>query len=84
MAAMFLKCLNLEKVNVKGWDTTNVKDMSSIFFDCPKLHKLDLSNFKTPNLKMGEMMFGEDSIYDLDIRNVESSKKAHICYLNVV
>ena len=75
MAAMFLQCLNLEKVNVKGWDTTNVKNMSSIFFDCPKLHKLDLSNFKTPNLKMGEMMFGEDSIYDLDIRNVESSKK---------
>ena len=73
MAAMFLKCLNLEKVNVKGWDTTNVKDMSSIFFDCPKLHKLDLSNFKTPNLKMGEMMFGEDSIYDLDIRNFDSS-----------
>ena len=75
MDAMFLQCRNLEKVTVKGWDTTNVKDMGSMFFDCPKLHKLDLSNFKTPNLKMGEMMFGEDSIYDLDIRNLESSKK---------
>ena len=75
MGSMFLQCRNLEKVNVKGWDTTKVNDMSSMFFGCPKLHKLDLSNFKTPNLKMGEMMFGEDSIYDLDIRNLESSKK---------
>ena len=74
MGSMFLKCLNLEKVNVKGWDTTKVNDMSSMFFGCQKLHKLDLSNFKTPNLKMGEMMFGNDSIYDLDIRNLESSK----------
>ena len=75
MGSMFLQCRNLEKVNVKDWDTTKVNDMSSMFFGCPKLHKLDLSNFKTPNLKMGEMMFGEDSIYDLDIRNLESSKK---------
>ena len=74
MGSMFLQCRNLEKVNVKGWDTTKVNDMSSMFFGCPKLHKLDLSNFKTPNLKTGEMMFGEDSIYDLDIRNLESSK----------
>ena len=74
MSLMFLSCLNLENINVKGWDTTNVENMSLMFFVCPKLYKLDLSNFETPNLKWGFMMLGGDSIYDLDIRNLESSK----------
>lgn len=75
MVNMFSLCTKLEKVNVQNWNASNFEDMGQIFFICPKLHKLDLSNFKTPNLKTGEMMFGEDSIYDLDIRNLESSKK---------
>ena len=47
--------------------------MGQIFFTCPKLHKLDLSNFETTNLKNSYLMFGEDAIYDLDIRNFDSS-----------
>ena len=73
MRYMFPQCLNLEKINVKNWDTSNVEDMSGMFFTCPKLHKLDLSNFETPNLKKSSLMFGEDAIYDLDIRNFDSS-----------
>ena len=73
MRYMFTQCLNLEKINVKNWDTSNVEDMSGMFFTCPKLHKLDLSNFETPNLKNSYLMFGEDAIYDLDIRNFDSS-----------
>ena len=73
MRYMFTQCLNLEKINVKNWDTSNVEDMSGMFFTCPKLHKLDLSNFETTNLKISYLMFGEDAIYDLDIRNFDSS-----------
>ena len=73
MGSMFQKCLNLEKVNVKGWDTTNVTNMVNMFLTCPKLHKLDLSNFETTNLKNSSLMFGQDAIYDLDIRNFDSS-----------
>ena len=73
MSYMFPQCLNLEKINVKNWDTSNVENMSGMFFTCPKLHKLDLSNFETPNLKKSSLMFGEDAIYDLDIRNFDSS-----------
>ena len=73
MGSMFLHCLNLEKVNVKGWDTTNVTNMVNMFLTCPKLHKLDLSNFETTNLKNSSLMFGQDAIYDLDIRNFDSS-----------
>ena len=73
MRFMFTQCLNLEKINVKNWDTSNVEDMSGMFFTCPKLHKLNLSNFETTNLKISYLMFGEDAIYDLDIRNFDSS-----------
>ena len=73
MSEMFLQCFNLEKVNFKGWNTSNVEDMNKMFFTCPKLHKLDLSNFETTNLKISYLMFGEDAIYDLDIRNFDSS-----------
>ena len=66
MVNMFSLCTKLEKVNVQNWNASNFEDMGQIFFTCPKLHKLDLSNFKPPNLKTGEMMFGEDSIYDLE------------------
>ena len=73
MRSMFSDCFNLEKINIKNWDTSNVEDMNSMFFACPKLHKLDLSNFETTNLKSSYLMFGEDAIYDLDIRNFDSS-----------
>ena len=73
MNSMFFQCNKLEKVNVQNWNTSNVEDMSGMFISCSKLHKLDLSNFKIPNLKMAEVMFGNDAIYDLDIRNFDSS-----------
>ena len=73
MNSMFFQCNKLEKVNVQNWNTSNVEDMSGMFFACSKLHKLDLSNFETPNLKKSSLMFGEDAIYDLDIRNFDSS-----------
>lgn len=73
MNSMFFQCNKLEKVNVQNWNTSNVEDMSGMFLSCSKLHKLDLSNFKIPNLKMAEVMFGNDAIYDLDIRNFDSS-----------
>ena len=70
---MFSLCTKLEKVNVQNWNASNVEDMNKMFFTCPKLHKLDLSNFETTNLKISYLMFGEDAIYDLDIRNFDSS-----------
>ena len=73
MVNMFSLCTKLEKVNVQNWNASNVEDMNKMFFTCPKLHKLDLSNFETTNLKISYLMFGEDAIYDLDIRNFDSS-----------
>ena len=74
MNDMFGECRKLEKVNVKSFNTKNVKNMNSMFFGCAKLRKIDLSSFETPNLINAYMMFGDDHIYYLDMRNFDSSK----------
>ena len=73
MSNMFATCNNLEKINLKSFNTKNVKSMHDMFFGCPKLRKLDLSSFETPNLTNIDLMFGEDDIDYLDMRNFGNS-----------
>ena len=40
-----------------------------MFRRCGKLRIIDISNFETPNLKIADLMFGDDHIYYLDMRN---------------
>ena len=89
MNNMFGGCRKLEKVNVKSFNTKNVKNMHDMFFGCSKLRKLDLSSFETPNLTNIDLMFGEDDIDYLDMRNFGNSKIngifdiGYICKLTV-
>ena len=69
MSEMFRDNNNLEKINVKSFNTKNVKNMMDMFRRCGKLRIIDISNFETPNLKNADLMFGEDHIYYLDMRN---------------
>lgn len=78
MSDMFLDSYNLEKVNVKNLNTINVTNMIEMFKGCPKLRKLDLSNFETPNLKMANLMFGEDHLDYVDMRNFGNPKNSQI------
>ena len=78
MSDMFLDSPNLEKVNVKNLNTINVTNMIEMFKGCPKLRKLDLSNFETPNLKMANVMFGEDHLDYVDMRNFGNPKNSQI------
>ena len=73
MSNMFATCNNLKKINLKSFNTKNVKSMHDMFFGCPKLRKLDLSSFETPNLTNIDLMFGEDDIDYLDMRNFGNS-----------
>ena len=89
MNNMFGGCRKLEKVNVKSFNTKNVKNMHDMFFGCSKLRKLDLSSFETPNLTNIGLMFGEDHIDYLDMRNFGNSQIngifdiGYICKLTV-
>ena len=78
MNSMFATCINLEKVNVKSFNTKNVTNMICMFFGCKKLRKIDLSSFETPNVTNAYMMFGDDHIDYLDMRNFGTPKNSQI------
>ena len=92
MSGMFDECKKLEKVNTQSFNTENVKYMQRMFFSCRNLRKIDISNFYTPNLINAELIFGEDYLDYVDMRNFDSSKIdgsldvfeiAYICKLTV-
>ena len=47
---MFSYCKNLKSLDLSGWDTSNVKDMSGMFYDCKRLKSLNLSGWDTSNV----------------------------------
>ena len=55
----------VKTLDLSGWKTSNVKNMSSIFYGCYNLKSLNLSGWKTPNVKDMAWMFG-------DCKNLES------------
>ena len=58
MSFMFLGCSSLTTLNLCGFNTSNVTNMSSMFCDCSSLTSLDLSSFNTSNVtKMSSMFY---------------------------
>lgn len=54
---MFAQCPNLTSLDVSGFNTSNVTEMSEMFADCENLKELDLSNFNTKNVTNMYSMF---------------------------
>ena len=46
----FSGCSNLKSVDLRGFDTSRVKNMRSMFYACSSLSSLDLSHFDTSNI----------------------------------
>lgn len=42
---MFAGCTSLTNLNIGGWDTSKVKNMSNMFASCNSLTELDLHNW---------------------------------------
>ena len=40
MSCMFYGCKNLKLLDISDWDTSNVKDMRSMFYDSPVPYKI--------------------------------------------
>ena len=52
---------NVKTLDLSGWKTSNVKNMSHIFYNCINLESLDLSGWDTSNVKaigLAEMFYG--------------------------
>ena len=72
----------LTNVDLSGWDTSNVTDMSAMFQNCSSLTSLDVSNFNTSNVEMMTSMFQFcSSLTSLDVSNFDTSKVTSMGYM---
>jgi len=65
---------NIQMINLRGFDTSNVTDMSGMFSSCNKLESLDLSSFDTSNVTDMSGMFNECSkLKNLNLNSINTS-----------
>ena len=57
MYSMFDNCVNLEELDVSGFNTSNVTDMGEMFSSCGNLIELNLIHFDTSKVKDMHRMF---------------------------
>ena len=73
-AGMFFDRAELESVDLSGFNTSSVTDMSYIFSGCSSLTTLDLSNFNTSSVTdMSSMFDGCSSLTTLDLSSFDTS-----------
>ena len=70
---------NLETIDLKKLDTSQVKSFYATFDRCRKVKELDLSNFSTSNSSnFGCMFWSCENISNLDLRNFDFSKASNL------
>lgn len=67
--SMFHCCVSLETINVTGWDTSNAKNMSSMFGDCRTLKNIiGLDTWNTSNVtRLNQMFYDCKMLETLDL-----------------
>ncbi len=74
MTQMFNFCLNVEELDLSGFNTCNVKSMFNMFCACYSLKTLDVSSFNTSKVKdMTQMFLGCRSLTELDLSHFDTS-----------
>lgn len=64
----------LTKIDLSGWDTSDVTDMSFMFDDCSYVTDLNISSFDTSSVNSMRCMFeGVSSLKELDLRHFNTS-----------
>ena len=72
---MFYTCNSLTSLNISGWDTSKVTNMSFMFDSCYSFISLDLSGFDTANVTNMRAMFQScQHLIDLDISSWDTAK----------
>lgn len=65
----------LTKIDLSGWDTSNVTDMGEMFSGCTALKNIDVSRFNTSKVtSMGSMFKDCSSLTSLDVSSFNTSK----------
>ena len=75
LCALFKDCVNMEKINLAGLDTSEVVDMSGMFENCIKVKEMDLSTFDTVKVTdMSRMFYGCKALTNLDLSSFTTVK----------
>jgi len=75
LSEMFTNCINMEKADLSGLDTSQVTNMSGMFNGCKSLTSLDVSKFNTSQVTNMDSMFnGCSSLPSLDVSKFNTSK----------
>ena len=89
MDRMFFNCNGLTRLDLSGFDTSNVTDMYHVFDGCSSLAELDLSGFNTSNVTDMRGMFNNCSnltklnISNFDTANVKSMREMFLGTTNL-
>ena len=71
---LFYKCDNLKTIDLSGFDTSSVTDMSSMFCYCSRLTSLDLSGLDTSSVtSMYSMFSGCRALTSVDLSGLDTS-----------
>lgn len=75
MTGMFANCTSLTKLDLKGFNTSQVNYMSQMFWECSSLTELDLSGFETFQVDdMSAMFSGCKNLKSLDLSKFNTWK----------
>lgn len=79
---MFAGCKNLKTIDLKGFETQNIKNMQSMFGVCTSLTSIDLSSFHTENVtSMLGMFSGCSSLTTLDLSCFHTQQVVDMRYM---
>ena len=79
---MFSDCNAITEINLSNFNTSLVKEMTSMFHNCRSLTSLVLSNFDTSQvIKMNYMFVGCSSLISLDLSNFNTSQVIAMNYM---
>ena len=71
---MFYNCSKLKSLDLSGFDTSKVTNMSLMFYNCSGLKSLDVSGFDTSNVtNMSYMFFSCSGLKSLDVSGFDTS-----------
>ena len=73
-SGLFSNCASLTTMNVSGWDTSQVRNMSFMFSNCASLATLDVSKWNTSRVTNMRYMFSASSkLTALDVSKWDTS-----------
>ena len=79
---MFYGCKVLNQLDVSGFDTRNVTNMSGMFNECKALSQLDVTQFDTRNVTQMDRMFNEcKALTLLDVTRFHTEKVTNMSFM---